>query len=263
MSNFTEKEIKIEAIIVIEEAGEINTTDLIKELRERMQPDGDDLVILAGRNDDKFSQKVRNLVSHMSGIAGIGNFVEVDRTVKPTLFKSKKFLKATAGKSKADVDKLLVDNKQKVRRRTVRKSDFETITRENRELGLLGEQFYFNIEVNNVTTIHGKKVSESVEHYSQEKGDGAGFDILSVSDVDPNVPKYIEVKTTKNSDYRYKFFMSINEKEFFEEHKDSYELVRVYNFDKTTLTGDYKVYKGIDIETTFDFEVNAYVVKFK
>jgi hypothetical protein len=33
-------------------------------LRDIMKPTGEDLRILAGRNDDKFSQKVRNLIAH-------------------------------------------------------------------------------------------------------------------------------------------------------------------------------------------------------
>ena len=44
--------------------GSITTSDLIQKLRLIMNPGGEDLVILAGRNDDKFSQKARNLKSH-------------------------------------------------------------------------------------------------------------------------------------------------------------------------------------------------------
>jgi predicted HNH restriction endonuclease len=44
--------------------GIITTSELIQKLREIMRPAGEDLKILAGRNDDKFSQKVRNLTAH-------------------------------------------------------------------------------------------------------------------------------------------------------------------------------------------------------
>ncbi len=44
--------------------GRITTSELIQKLREIMRPTGEDLQILAGRNDDKFSQKVRNLKAH-------------------------------------------------------------------------------------------------------------------------------------------------------------------------------------------------------
>lgn len=44
--------------------GQITTSVLIKKLRDIMKPTGEDLEILAGRADDKFSQKVRNLRAH-------------------------------------------------------------------------------------------------------------------------------------------------------------------------------------------------------
>ena len=44
--------------------GRITTEELIPRLREIMKPSGEDLEILSGRSDDKFSQKVRNLKSH-------------------------------------------------------------------------------------------------------------------------------------------------------------------------------------------------------
>lgn len=42
----------------------LSTSDLIPKLRDLLHPSGEDLEILAGRNDDKFSQKVRNLKAH-------------------------------------------------------------------------------------------------------------------------------------------------------------------------------------------------------
>lgn len=44
--------------------GKITTSQLIQKLREIMKPTGEDLKILNNRSDDKFSQKVRNLVAH-------------------------------------------------------------------------------------------------------------------------------------------------------------------------------------------------------
>jgi len=42
----------------------LSTTQLIEQLRERLQPTGHDIEIISGRNDDYFSQKVRHLKSH-------------------------------------------------------------------------------------------------------------------------------------------------------------------------------------------------------
>lgn len=44
--------------------GQITTSELIQKLRDIMKPAGEDLQILSGRSDDKFSQKVRNLKAH-------------------------------------------------------------------------------------------------------------------------------------------------------------------------------------------------------
>jgi len=44
--------------------GKITTSELIIKLRSIMKPTGEDLEILSGRVDDKFSQKVRNLRAH-------------------------------------------------------------------------------------------------------------------------------------------------------------------------------------------------------
>jgi hypothetical protein len=44
--------------------GEMQTTDIIVALEAAFRPKGEDNAILDGRNDTKFSQKVRNLKSH-------------------------------------------------------------------------------------------------------------------------------------------------------------------------------------------------------
>lgn len=62
--------------IMSQSGGSVTTRDLIIELRARLQPSGEDLRILDGRTDDKFSQIVRNLRSHKTferlGIARYG-----------------------------------------------------------------------------------------------------------------------------------------------------------------------------------------------
>jgi len=53
----------LRALLQNEDNG-LSTSALMEHLREIMKPEGDDLEPLEGRNDDKFSQKVRNLKSH-------------------------------------------------------------------------------------------------------------------------------------------------------------------------------------------------------
>ena len=65
MTNFSETEIIPFALSIIKDhPGGIDTKNLILNLRNLMKPKDEDLEILINRNDDKFSQKVRNLKSH-------------------------------------------------------------------------------------------------------------------------------------------------------------------------------------------------------
>lgn len=82
--------------------GRITTSELIEKLRAIMKPTGEDLTILSGRNDDKFSQKVRNLIAHRTfkrfnyaeykGSARSG-YVEITELGKQHLQQNKDILK--------------------------------------------------------------------------------------------------------------------------------------------------------------------------
>jgi predicted HNH restriction endonuclease len=61
----SEPDLILPALLVLDEGhGPVSTTQLSERLRNLLKPSGEDVVILAGRQDDKFSQKVRNLKSH-------------------------------------------------------------------------------------------------------------------------------------------------------------------------------------------------------
>ena len=64
MTRIKESDLILPALYVIYRRPGITTAELIRELRSRFNPTGEDAEILHGRNDDKFSQIVRNLVSH-------------------------------------------------------------------------------------------------------------------------------------------------------------------------------------------------------
>ena len=62
---YSESELIIPALKIISERPDgITTAELIIALREELKPSGSDVKPLKGRNDDAFSQKVRNLISH-------------------------------------------------------------------------------------------------------------------------------------------------------------------------------------------------------
>lgn len=59
-----EEDLRLPALYLISlRNGQINTSELSKMLRSILKPSGDDLEILANRNDDYFSQIVRNLTA--------------------------------------------------------------------------------------------------------------------------------------------------------------------------------------------------------
>lgn len=62
---YTENELLLPALIAISNKIDgLTTGELIRELTEKLKPKGRDLEIINGRNDNYFSQKVRNLISH-------------------------------------------------------------------------------------------------------------------------------------------------------------------------------------------------------
>lgn len=66
MSCYSENEIADVVIGIIRDNPGIRTSEMIDEARHIMKPSGEDKEILDNRNDDKFSQKVRNIKSHDS-----------------------------------------------------------------------------------------------------------------------------------------------------------------------------------------------------
>lgn len=65
--------------------GNINTSELSRLLREILKPSGDDLELLAGRNDDYFSQIVRNLTAKTRSFVQNG-FIDRDAKSGSNLF---------------------------------------------------------------------------------------------------------------------------------------------------------------------------------
>ncbi len=62
---YSENDLIIPALkIIAQQTSGTTTTELISKLRIELRPVGDDIKPLKGRNDDAFSQKVRNLISH-------------------------------------------------------------------------------------------------------------------------------------------------------------------------------------------------------
>ena len=72
-------------------------------------------------------------------------------------------------------------------------------------------------------------------------GDGLGYDILSYDKNGHEI--YIEVKTTSGAEDA-SIFITANELKMSEEHPEQYYLYRVYDFDKSTMSGKLSIRKG-------------------
>lgn len=239
---------------LVEEYGELTTTDLNEYLREILELDETDLELLDGRNDDKFSQIIRNLVSHApEGVSSRNGYI-VDKRNKPAKFYA-------IGSDKyglsENVDRIISPNevterKNKKRLFNARKVDFNALNRERSEIGTLGEQFALEWERSRLRDIGVPfDVLDEVIHFSQKYGDGSGYDILSR--VDENyVPLYIEVKTTKKG-LNEPFFMSANEKAFMELY-DNVKIYRVYNFNIERNIGEIEILDKGDLDTKYKFD---------
>jgi hypothetical protein len=114
-------------------------------------------------------------------------------------------------------------------RRLVRKFDPAIRDARNRALGRKGEELVLLYERGRLAAGGRHDLADKLEWTSEERGDGAGYDIASF-ELDGR-ERLIEVKTT-NGSARTPFFLSENERAFSEERPDAFKLLRLYNFYK-------------------------------
>ncbi len=240
VSNYTEAEIMLKAAKVIEESGSITTTELIEVLVIEMKPSGDDLLINKNRNDTKFSQKVRNMVSHRE-TNRLHDFCTYKKVGKTGLLISKTIDVSLTEEEREKRGKQRLENRRKF---LARKIDFEEQNRRNKEIGDMGEDFVFILEKANLSA----ELAEKVRHISKEDGDGAGYDILSYTS--DNLIRFLEVKTTTGGKDT-PFYLSENERLFLEANADELEIIRVYHFNVETKTGEVERISGRDFLNRF------------
>lgn len=111
--------------------------------------------------------------------------------------------------------------------RLVRKFDPAERDARNRNLGKSGEELVFHHERERLIAAGRNDLARKIEWTSQERGDGAGYDIASFAT--DGSSRLIEVKTT-NGSAKTPFYMSENERLFSEERPDAFRLMRLYDF---------------------------------
>ncbi len=106
---------------------------------------------------------------------------------------------------------------------------FDTAERDarNRSLGRAGEERVVIHEQQHLTTAGRPDLARRICWVSEEKGDGAGFDIASFNP--DGSDRLIEVKTT-NGWERTPFHISRNELAAADTYRDHWHLVRLWNF---------------------------------
>lgn len=111
--------------------------------------------------------------------------------------------------------------------RLVRRFDPAERDARNRALGKEGEKLIFEHERRRLASAGRDDLAKRVEWTSQERGDGAGYDIRSFEN--DGRERLIEVKTT-NGAALTPFYLSENERAFSEERPDAFKLLRLYDF---------------------------------
>lgn len=244
---------------LVEEYGTLTVTDLNNYLRDILELDADDLTILSGRNDDKFSQIVRNVVAHAPAGISMRNGYIIDKSVKPA-----QFYAISETRTNAKTTKVISKNEIKVRQKkkqqfNARKIDYHTLNIERTTLGDAGERFALDWERSRLRELGVDfDVLDEVIHFSRKYGDGSGYDILSRKDGNYEL-LHIEVKTTKKG-LNEPFYMSENERIFMEIYCDNTVIYRVYNFDYERNVGEIETITFDDLKNKYEFNPITYKV---
>jgi len=127
-----------------------------------------------------------------------------------------------------------------------RKTDWGKKQAVSSKLGLLGEELVLHIEKKKLEVLG---LIDKVEKV-QKKLDGEGYDILSFDEKGNEI--FIEVKTTKG-DWDEPFYLSVNEKAFWELNKENYRIYRLYRYDHISKSAQYYKITGKEL---FDFDLN-------
>lgn len=109
------------------------------------------------------------------------------------------------------------------------KRDYLDREARNSSLGFAGEELVLQYEHWRLNKLGHSKLADRVEHVSQTKGDGLGYDVLSF-DVTGR-EQFIEVKTTAFGK-ETPFFVTENELNFSRNSREQFMLCRVFEFRK-------------------------------
>ena len=257
MAAHTEAQIRRAIKPLLTVYGELNTTEVKKLLHTVLEFSEEDNIPSETRNEVLIIQRIGNIVAHQTGtIKTYDEGFVLNKSSRPAKFSLLNPI-SQAVIQPAEVKKI----KEKTRRFIARKIDWEKARDRNNEIGDQGEEFVLEFEIDRLIetlSIDRTRATQNVQHLSRLQGDGLGYDISSIND--DGSPRYIEVKTTSGG-FNQPFYMSKNEKYFFEEYEDSAFIYRVYNFNRETRRGDVKIISQSELFSNFTFDPITWLVK--
>lgn len=237
MAATSEAQFRTAIHLLLEQYGSLNTKEIKKKIGEVVDFTDDDLKPRANRGGEIwYKQTVGNVISHgpKNTVFNVKNIYQVDKTKDPAVFT----LLQGLGQTLHTISSESVQIRRKSTRQFIpKKTDWKAVQDDHGSIGLSGEEFVTEYERDRVAIISSVDALR-VEHLSKTLGDGAGYDVLSLNTSTGNTV-YIEVKTTTGNK-NTPFYMSENERAYFELHRNDSELFlyRVYDFDKNSGTGE-------------------------
>lgn len=252
----TESEIRRAIKPLLDKYGELNTSEVKKKLNEVLVFDEEDKKMSKLRKEPLIIQRIGNIVAHQKGL--IEKYEEgfiVNKKFKPALFTA---ITGVSNKKWSPISKKeITDRKSKSKTFVSRDIDWAKKYDDNQEIGNMGEEFVYQYERDRVASFCKEDV-DRVQHLSKLQGDGLGYDISSI-DKNGRILR-IEVKTT-TGDEGSVFYMSRNEKFFFEQYEnDGAVIYRVYNFDRNTRRGKIKIITATELIENYNFDPVTYAV---
>ncbi len=252
----TEAEIRRAIKPLLDRYGQLNTSQVKQKLEEVLIFDEDDKELSSTRKEAKIMQRIGNIVAHQSEEIKIyEEGFTVNKKEVPALFTA---VKGLSNGTLAELsDKDIKVRQQKSKSFHGRDIDWAKKYEDNSEIGNLGEEFVYQCEKDKVAKFSKDDV-DRVQHLSKLQGDGLGYDISSIDD-QGNILR-IEVKTTSKGEDTV-FYMSKNERDFFEQYKDDGAVIyRVYNFDKKTRRGIIKEITAVELLNNYNFDPITFAV---
>lgn len=243
----TESQIRRAIKPLLDVYGELSTSEVKQKLDTVLTFDIDDKQMSSTRNEMLIIQRIGNIVAHQKEKIHFYNegFV-VDKNYRPA-----KFMLVNPV-TKNVVENAEVDKKRRQRETfTAKKVDWDKIRDRNNEVGDQGEEFIMEFEIDRLVENGFSNGKEVVQHLSRLQGDGLGYDISSINS--DGTSRFIEVKTT-TSEVNTAFYMSKNEKRFFEVYGEQAYIYRVYNFNRETRNGEVKIITANELFNGYYFD---------